>query len=237
MSWEDAEAAGLWQGYLWNPSINDPLFRDLRRSFLGASDNWTSLGQRWQQWISLLVSLAVDADGLLTDEDSRRCVRRIPNEGRSRIAWVLAKRLEQAEDRRESLFRNRIHPWIAGAWPRENDSRDPRTTDDLIYMASNCGDAFPEAVKLLLTDNLVGVTNHRGLAIRRIRELMTGQPENTEPALQLVRAILPSHDTVVPEPLRSVAIKVRKLLEKVPATSRSGEAFDSLQSWLDATDA
>jgi len=152
LSWTDSvEAAGAWQGYLWNPGMDGRLFEAIRRDFVEAFSHVAELKEFSENLCDLLVSLALDAPGRMTPEETRQCLRAMGSPLRRRVAWLLAKRLEATDKEiRPTLWNDRIDSWISNHWPIENEFADGEVSDRLGWAATFAGSAFPKAVGTIL---------------------------------------------------------------------------------------
>lgn len=194
LDWERGGVAlGCWQGYLWSPKLDARLFYAIKIHFLGAFERWERLGKCSENLGDLLISIVVDAEeGLLTSEQTRHALRLMGVDGKSHLAWALAKRLEQAEEQSANLWLDRIGPWIRDSWPRDLESREARTTNYLLWMATKTGSAFETAAEVLLSANILGNAHGRLLAVSELNkhpELVLAAPLTL---LRLLDVVLPS---------------------------------------------
>ncbi len=152
LSWrKPVEAAGVWQGYLWNPRMDGRLFEAIRADFVDAFSHVEAIGGLAENLCGLLVSLAIDAPNTMTADETRQCLRAMDSPSRQRVAWLLAKRLEATEvDKRAALWRDRIDAWIRTHWPIEADFADGEVSERLAWAATFSEDAFPEALVTIL---------------------------------------------------------------------------------------
>jgi hypothetical protein len=147
---EEAEARGAWQGFLWSPFIQRSLWSHLKPSFLSTFQYIDEFDDAFiRQLASVVASLSVDGEGLLTVEETRNCLRSLTHSGRVTVAWWMWRKLKDADDRAPILWRERMDPSLVSAWPRELTYRSPEVSARLAEAASFAGDAFPHAIRAL----------------------------------------------------------------------------------------
>lgn len=147
---DEARARASWQGYLWAPQLNQHLYARLREAFLDTFERAEHLGDLGESLCGLLVSLALDSGDTLAKIDTGRAIRGMSSDMRSTTAWLLGKRLEEAEAGAAELARSRVLPWLSD-WPAERKLwSDDKLADRLTSLALRCGDAFGDAVELLV---------------------------------------------------------------------------------------
>jgi hypothetical protein len=151
--WRDEiEAQGAWQGFLWSPFVQPSLWVNLKPMFLSIFAHAKGFESSFERRLaSMLASLAIDGDKLLSIDEIRHCLRSLSNEGRETVAWFAWRRLNDAGDRSPLLWQQRIGPWIAKAWPREKEFQSGGVSGRLAEAAASTGSAFPEAVPTILT--------------------------------------------------------------------------------------
>lgn len=152
LSWANArEASAAWQGYLWGPQIDSRLFQAIRVSFFEAFAHMDELGGMEENLCGLLVSLGLDAPGLMQSAEVRGCFRSMGSRGRKQVAWLLAKRLQSTEEeKRQHLWNDRIDKWLREHWPPEKEYADAEVSDNLAWAATLAGAAYPEAVRTVV---------------------------------------------------------------------------------------
>lgn len=147
---DEAQARASWQGYLWAPQLDQHLYAQLRGSFLDTFERSEHLGGLGESLCGLLVSLALDGGDTLAKGDTRRAIGGMSDDMRSTVVWLLGKRLEEAETGAAELARSRVLPWLRD-WPAESKLwSDDRLADRFTSIAIRCGEAFSDAVDLLV---------------------------------------------------------------------------------------
>lgn len=149
-SWGDAvEARGAWRGFLWSAWLSQGLWGPLKDDFLTAFDHLGELGEASRILCQLVPAAAIDGAGALSPDEARSCLRRMDDEGRAAAAWWIARKMDNVGDRSETLWHDRIGPWIAQAWPKEPSLRTERISTEFARIAVLARDAFPDAVNVV----------------------------------------------------------------------------------------
>lgn len=192
--WDSSDdALGAWQGYLWSPRMPPALWLVMKAHFLAAFSHFDELGDWKRTLAQLFAVVAVEITGALTHPEARACLKQMDEQHRAEVVRYLTRRLEDAEERADVLWRDRIGPWIKSAWPRDQGLRGPQISEALAWAAIAARDAYPEAVALIVP--LLTRANHGyGLfnKIKKVGHLRTYR----EASLELIDALTPDD----PEP-------------------------------------
>ncbi len=208
LDWGDpTEARGAWQGFLWSPWLGQPLWSDLKRYFLQTFDHLGELGERSRTLGGAVAAVSIEGEGFLTASEAADCLRKLGNAGREAAAGWLDRALEGAGEQSAQLWRSRIHPWLAEAWPRESSHRGSGSSSRLAVAAARTGDAFPEAAALVA--ELIGPSTQPGFALS---EISRRQVAATAP-----RECLLLINSLVPEDPASWQVELRPLLSQIVA--------------------
>jgi len=149
--WKDeTRARTSWQGYLWGPQLNPSLFAQLHDAFFDTFERTDQLGEFAESLCGLLVSLALDGEGVLLLSDSRRALRTMSDDLRVTVVSLLCRRLENAQHRSAELARARVVPWLR-TWPLDADIwRNEKLADEITELALACDDAVTEATSFIV---------------------------------------------------------------------------------------
>ena len=150
-----------------------------------------------ERFCERIVLLAL-SDGMLPFEDARRCLRRIPPEGREHVIWFLGR--VGAED--GDAWRKLVMPFIRNAWPKERRYRTSGTSGAWLSLLCNTGDAFP--------DVLDAVWNHLGDVDWR-QAMLAGAIESL--AQRFPRQTLDLLDRVAPDEVGEVPYGLSTVLD------------------------
>jgi hypothetical protein len=212
LRWTHAEASPLWRAlagrHIGRPSLFAPLIDDFLEAVKRAGPDENIGGLAWNlfhisRW-AIDQPLGVSASLL---PKVRTSLAAAMSKLRERTAWVLQARMlgEKGEtlDRAER-WRREVGPVFGHIWPLDATARDPDTSRNLVFMALECGDAFPDAVEAIR----VVVVPYE---IVTISGWLQGQPSHQEATtrhprafVRLVNALLSSDPAALPSDLGTV---------------------------------
>ncbi len=193
-SWANAvEAKGAWQGYLWSPSLRPTLWAALKGHFLDTFDHVDELGESVKNLAALLAVVSIEGEDPPSGDQARRCLKKLGKEGRGWAASWIRNRLDGADAQAPDLWRDRIGSWVTQAWPREPDLRYPGVSEDLALSAALTGDAFAEAVEVILS--LVGPIDHAGIILEKLRDngIIASEPASCLVLVNALAGTAPQH--------------------------------------------
>lgn len=186
------EATGTWQGYLWSPWVHPSLWAALKPHFLESFNHVGSLGDASRHLASLLASVAIDGQDLVSHDEARRCLRGLDHAGRAAIAFWISRKVLGAGDRAPTLWVERIGPWLNQAWPREPGLRSGETAEKFAWAVMHTHSVFPGAVEDILPILCPIERGHIILDGLMKQGIVADHPAS---ALALVRAITPDDPT------------------------------------------
>ena len=187
--WESSsEARFAWSGYLWSPTMPPDLWPAIRPYFLSTFDNLSQLSGKARKSLAvLLVAVALQDKQALSEDEARRCLRQVDQQGRTEIARWLVSRLEGADERADALWTEQIGPWFEAAWPQGAEFRSSETSTSLAWAAIETEGAFPAAVDAI--QNRITLLNHPAHVLGKLAdsEHPTAHPESS---LQLLAVLI-----------------------------------------------
>jgi len=212
------EAVGTWQGYLWSPSITLGLWADLKPHFIDAFNHLIEVGEPARNLAGLLAAISIEGGPLITAEEARGCLRWLDDSGRAEVARWLGDRLEGAGAQAETLWQERIGPWIKAAWPQELPLRGPHATHNLARAATLAQGAFSEAVDCV-APFLVPMENDATIVLETL--VGTGHLESwPDAALVLLNAITPENPASWFGPLGTCLARIETAAPSITADPR-----------------
>jgi hypothetical protein len=182
------ETPFLWSGYLWSPTMPPDLWPAMKAHFLSTFQHLDQLLEKARKSLAvLLVAIAVQDWEALSAEESQSCLKELDENERAEIARWIVRRLEGADKRAETLWTERIGPWVESAWPKGATFRSSTTSVPLAWAAMEAGDAFPEAVDVI--ENRVTTLDRPPSVLNRLVE---SEHPNSHPeaSLQLLNALI-----------------------------------------------
>lgn len=165
---DEQEALAVWQGYAWQPQIDRMLWAALKRYFLPTftAKRLRYLGD-YARSIGQLLALVGIEFGLeeLPRDGVRNAIRIMPEDMRTEVVSWITSYLEQSEQDTpaeneadsarpthrdsDSLWTERVKPWLDRVWPPEPALRAPTTAEQFALVAIATDARFPEAVASL----------------------------------------------------------------------------------------
>ena len=180
---DEEEALAAWQGYAWQPRIDEKLWQALKPHFMGifTPARLNRIGDMGRSLAQLLMLIGVEF-GLeeVARDDARNAIRAMPEDLRSdALSWV-ASYLEAANaesgptDARERPARNsdrlwteKVRPWLERVWPPDPGLRSPSTSEQFAMIAIATQRSFPDSVDRLVPHM---VTANGFYALHQLRE-------------------------------------------------------------------
>lgn len=162
------EALAAWQGYAWQPRIDEKLWRALKPQFLPmfTPERLEQLGDMGTNLAQMLMLIGIEfgIDELPRDA-ARDAIRAMSDATRGQaVAWI-ASYLEQrgeadgeGEDQQavasptgaDALWTKRVWPWLDRVWPPDPALRSPTTAEQFGLLAIATDSRFSEAVAALV---------------------------------------------------------------------------------------
>lgn len=159
-----AEATAVWQGYGWQPRIDEKLWPVLKPHFLRVfeQDRLTAMQEMAKTLVQLLMLVCIDLEpGQIPDAWVRNVLRAMSDDLRAEALSWIATFLAQPEEPDEQatalgstrnadgIWTKRVAPWVAAAWPPDPALRSTRTSEQFAQVAIATDAAFPDAVARL----------------------------------------------------------------------------------------
>lgn len=157
----ESEAAAVWQGYAWQPRIDEKLWLALRPYFLATFevDRLNRIGDLAKSLAQLLIMIGVDIDrnGLAT-ADVRNAIRAMTDRLRSSALSWIPKFLAQPDEPEDeaagkpasrtadSIWTEKVSEWLQQVWPVDAALRSTATSEQFAQIAIGTHAVFPEAV-------------------------------------------------------------------------------------------
>ncbi len=148
LKWEDnPEAAGIWQGFLWRAGISPELWPQIKPSFLAALRHAGQMPQEaGKSMCALFAIICVNWPDWISDEEAQKALKEMDDGGRAAVAAVIKDRMQGAGTQGQTLWKERIGPWLQSVWPKDLALRGPDASFNLALAATYAGSLFNEAV-------------------------------------------------------------------------------------------
>ena len=145
-----AEASGVWDGFLWQPTITPDLWPHIKAHFLTALTERHRLGHGGDRVCELLGAIRINHPDWLTENETRDSLRHLDGKGRARVADYIRRRLEGAGTKSEILWNDVVGPWLDKVWPKDLNMREPDSSLSLAMAATYAGASFEAAVNVII---------------------------------------------------------------------------------------
>jgi hypothetical protein len=169
LNWDHPEALSLWRSFA-NVGIGSArLFNALKPLVLAAFERQELANNQFEGLMSNLLSVAIwhqrgeAPEYDLTTAEVRRALTVGTPSARRNVSWNLWRMMGNTENAngkdtdadiaipdKPTLWRSVVGPLFRDIWPLDARLRSKSTTQNLVLMALECGDAFPEAVDAIL---------------------------------------------------------------------------------------
>ena len=163
---QSQEATNLWSAYGWSSSLGPDLLRAFKEAFLQFLQHEGTEGRRLANLRSLFIAICLDAPEELTEQEIRSVVELLPEGGLKTVLRSLTRRLTGEAAERAKVWREQVHPWLRDYWPRVADRQTAGTTEAMLSMLVESGDAFPEAAEW----SMVYLQPIEGLSLYRLNK-------------------------------------------------------------------
>jgi hypothetical protein len=153
LKWDEpTSAAACWAVLLYSGPPEARLFALLKTDMLSAARR-PSIGRESRKlasWLMLPLLWAQRPNGEVYDLapiETRRALADGGEDLRRSAAFLLVGAMEQLGEDKAAIWRERVQPLIATAWPHEPELREEGSSHHLVRAVLLAGDAFPEAVE------------------------------------------------------------------------------------------
>jgi|GEM_PF-1652518 len=144
------QSINLWQGYLWNPSINIELWEYIKPYFIKTFDYLDKLegGSKNLAQILALVNTMDEYD--ISSKVIRKSLKKLTDEDRAEFFRWFELYLDNTdkEDEKAKIWRQVLIPLFNTTWPKERKYKSEIVANKIATVLLKSEDAFPEAVKV-----------------------------------------------------------------------------------------
>lgn len=144
---QSAEAAAIWQGYLWQARITPELWLKIKPDFLAALRDKDRLGEFADQICTVFGFICIDEPDSLTTDEAQDALRSLDARGRAEVARVVYRRVAGARDKAQVMWTTRIAPLLGRFWPKDRAMVDAGSAVNLAQAAVHAAGAFDVAVQ------------------------------------------------------------------------------------------
>ena len=145
--WQNHEAKGVWEGFLWSPRLYVPLMVDLKQAFLKTVNHYNQLGEHKQQYARFLTYAALNNLDGYTNEDFREVFTKLPQEALNEAARALSDAIKGNAEQSEAYWKNRIAVFWQEIWPKNISLATVNISESVANIIISSGDEFPIALE------------------------------------------------------------------------------------------
>jgi SIR2-like domain len=155
----EPDAQALWIAHASGRLGSPRLFNALKPAFLEIFEKRDFAIDEWDGFVGHLMSAAIlhrRADGreyALTAAQTKRALTLAPPEARRRAAWYLWRWMGEKEGEpadKAKRWASVFGPFFREIWPLDAQLRDEATSNNLVMMALDSEEAFPEVVETII---------------------------------------------------------------------------------------
>ena len=201
------EAARMWQGFLWTVRITPELWALLKQSFLSAFQHMATLGEFKDRLSELLGWMAINRPGWLTETEARGVLSELTADGRATVAREVWRTLKGAADQSETLWQDRVSPWLDHVWPKDLSFRSADATTYLALAVTYSGVHFSKAVDGVLPYLTAAADD--SLLMERLAEIGSAQSQ-PEATLKLLAQTVDTNEPWANPKLRTLLNQVNQ---------------------------
>ena len=220
---ESEEATNLWYAFSWSRTIGPNLLQVLKVQFLEALQDAEINARATENLTIIFMTVCLEAPHELEDDEVRGVVDSMAEDALTTVLAHLRSRLRGKPDERERIWREKAGPWLEHYWPRPAGRNTAATSQAMLEMLSESGDAFPETTEWAV-EHLKPI--ERGLYRLQRSQHAQSHPNDTFQLLQ--KMIAPG---VTADHNRHV---VREVLEEIAAAQpdlRANPGYRTFHHW------
>ncbi|KQM72981.1 hypothetical protein [Sphingomonas sp. Leaf20] len=161
---DEAEATAVWQGYAWQPRIDEKLWPALRPFFLATfePERLARIGEMAKSLVQLLMLVGIDLDHeQLPTVAVRHAIRSMTDNLRaSALSWIetFLAQPDEPEDEAsgkppsrsaDTIWTGRVSQWLQQVWPVEVELRSTLTSEQFARIAIATNVSFSDAVDVV----------------------------------------------------------------------------------------
>ena len=152
LSWVDSEEArDLWTGFAWSPTVGPDLFDAIKAPFLDVLGRYGELGRRGENLVELFITICLDAPREMSADEIDGVVDSLSEEALTVALRSLGIRLDGDSGERARAWDDKVRPWLDRHRPRAEGRNTIHTSEAMVNLVVECGDAFEDAVSWSLS--------------------------------------------------------------------------------------
>ena len=140
------EARDLWSAYGRSPAVGPDLLMSFKDSFFEILQDSEEDNRRRDNLMRLFMEICLQAPNELTAKEIHRVIGSVSKDALPIVISRLASRLNGDRAERAKIWRSKLGPWLQTYWSMAEDRNTADTSRAMLYMLTECGDAFEDAV-------------------------------------------------------------------------------------------
>ena len=159
------EAQLLWAAYAQSRKVGPDLLAAFRDSFLRILKSVERVSHHRDGLVGLFVVVCLETPNELAEKETRDVVDSFSDEALQTVLDSLKQHLNGNAEERARIWQCVIDPWLEHYWPKEGARNTTETSEAMLRLLLECGDAFPMAVERF-SDRMKPVAGHRLYALK-----------------------------------------------------------------------
>ena len=144
------EARDLWAAYGHSRVVGPDLLLAFKTSFFAILRDTQMELQSRGNLTGMFMAICLEAPNELKEQEIHGVIGSLPEEALPVVIRSLTIRLRGDEAERARIWRNKFKPWLQRYWPTAEDRNTAATSEAMLGMLAECGDAFEEAAAWLV---------------------------------------------------------------------------------------
>ena len=139
------EAKDLWSAYGWSSVLGPDLLLAFKESFLEILSSREKDNQKKDNLTGLFITICLETPNELTEQEIHGVVGAVSEGTLETVLDCLKRRLKGSPDEQAKIWYTKVHPWLQNYWPTAGVRNTAATSDAILNMLVECGDAFEDA--------------------------------------------------------------------------------------------
>jgi hypothetical protein len=217
LNWQHSPSpAALWQGYLWQFNMPPDLWPLLKADFLEAVRREGTASDRGVA-ASWLAMICVHYPEWISAQEAAEALSAASEVGRAAASQVVWRLMSGAKEKADTLWRERVDPFLRESWPRQQALRASSTSLNLALAAIYTQREFPGAVNAL--QDILIPTSNLGLLTHELKKENPTLPDKHP--VELLRLLALLLDTDCPWVDASLGESLQRVVQACPECTDS----------------
>ncbi len=170
-------ASLIWEGYLWSPRLSADLAVELKEYLMNGLKNIKKISNHPDRLIKLFAVVCLEYKDLYTRKEQRDALLSLEADGLVHIAEMLMRNIGKDTKTADNYWKNRIQPFIKGAWPKAGEFISEKTSEHLALMLISLDDTFEDAQEFISPFIKPLTSLSRFLTFLKPKKLIETQPK------------------------------------------------------------